>query len=69
MNGFDSRFNPNNPFACCFECKKRYPACSDHCEEHDEANRINKEQKRLEDLDKALGRAEKMRAMRNARHK
>lgn len=69
MSGFDTRFDPHNPFACCFECKKRYPACSDHCEEHAKAREIRAEQNRKERLEKALGRADKMRAMRNARHK
>ena len=61
--------NPNNPFKCCYDCPDRYPACSDKCKKHAEATEIRKEQKRQEGLEKALGRADKTRAMRNARHK
>lgn len=60
---------PNNPFACCYQCEDRYPACHDKCKKHEEATKIRKEQRRREDLEKALGRADKIRPMRNAKKK
>lgn len=64
-----NKHNPNNPFECCYRCPDRYPACWDKCDKHQKATEIRKEQKRQEGLEKALGRADKTRAMRNARHK
>lgn len=64
-----NRNNYNNPFACCMNCQDRVPACSDKCERYAHAKEIKAEQNRQERLDKALGRADKIRAMRNARHK
>ena len=64
-----SKHNPNNPFECCLNCPDRVPACSDKCERYAKAKKIKAEQNRQERLDKALGRADKIRAMRNARHK
>lgn len=64
-----NKHNPNNPFECCYRCQDRIPACSDKCERYQEAKKIKAEQNRKERLEKALGRADKTRAMRNARHK
>ena len=61
--------NPNNPFECCLNCPDRVPACADKCERYARAKKIKAEQNRQERLDKALGRAEKIRPMRNAKKK
>lgn len=59
--------NPNNPFACCYGCEKRYPACSDHCEEHARAAAIKAEQKEQFRKERDLNRAERTRGARNSR--
>lgn len=64
-----NRHNPNNPFECCMNCADRHPACSDHCEKHEEARKIKAKQNRKDNLDAALGRAEKIRPLRNAKKK
>lgn len=61
------KHNPNNPFECCHNCSDRYPACSDKCKRHAEAKKIKAEQNRRENLEKALGRAERSRDIRNAK--
>ena len=61
--------NPNNPFECCYGCVDKYSACSDHCKRHAEAREIRAQQRRLENLNAALGRAEKIRDMKNAKKK
>ena len=64
-----NKHNPNNPFECCHGCPDRYQACSDKCERYQEAVKIRAEQRRQERLEAALGRAEKIRPIKNAKKK